>query len=396
MRIKSFLSNFWGKYKIPCSVFLLGNIIIALVMFLGTDLALYIHYYHLPAYLYALVRWDSGWYKAIVLHGYTDIHKATVQSSIVFFPLYPLLVKIGIFVFHKFAYSSVIVNEVCLFFALIFFYKLGKKLQFGDDIMQKTLLLFAFLPFSFFLFLPYTESLFLAFIFLTFLLLEEKHYFWGAVVVGIATAIRVPALILVVVYASYLLFPYTGDIKKLLLQKQWLYLPLCISGIFLYILYLKFHFHDPFGFLTDEAAWGHQAISLRNVFYPISFLLTGWHHVRYQANMNAASIFALYYDTIEYVNVLFLFFPVIAFYWIYKHLPKPYIIFCVLYLCGILLSADPHAYSVGRYALPLFPLYVALAVFAQKRNIFTYMLLIFFSLFMIFSVFYINFYGWIA
>lgn len=390
------IKQFFHTYKTPISIFVLGNIIIAVIMFLGTDLALYILPHPLPNYITALFKWDTGWYQSIVQHGYNDYHNSTIQSSIVFFPLFPMLIKAVTVVIHSFTISAMIVNEIFLFLSFILFYRLEKKLQIDDTVIEMSLYFYAFFPFSFFLFLPYTESLFMFFIFLVFVLLEDRKYLLAAIAIGIATAIRTPALVLIVVYIAFLVDENWEGVKKLLLKKEWLYLPLTITGIVCYVLFLKIHFNDPLSFLSDEAAWSHTAVSVQNAISPIRFLITGWHHVRYRSNMNAASIFALYYDTIHYVNVIFLFLPVLGFWWIYKNMKKPYIIFCLLYLIGIMLSSDAYSHSVGRYAIALFPFYIALGYFAKEKNLFTYLLMIAFTGFMIFAVIYINFSGWIA
>src|SRR5260370_20689507 len=43
-----------------------------------------------PAWYHRLLRWDSGWYAAIVSDGYQYIDDASVQGTTPFYPLYPL------------------------------------------------------------------------------------------------------------------------------------------------------------------------------------------------------------------------------------------------------------------------------------------------------------------
>src|SRR5258708_25135806 len=43
-----------------------------------------------PAWYHRLLRWDSGWYAAIVSDSYRYIDDASVQGTIAFYPLYPL------------------------------------------------------------------------------------------------------------------------------------------------------------------------------------------------------------------------------------------------------------------------------------------------------------------
>src|SRR6476620_1409107 len=44
-----------------------------------------------PAWYYRLLRWDSGWYADIIRDGYQYSDDASLESSIVFYPIYPLV-----------------------------------------------------------------------------------------------------------------------------------------------------------------------------------------------------------------------------------------------------------------------------------------------------------------
>src|SRR5260370_37231972 len=54
-------------------------------------LAAFTPQYRALPFLDAWIRWDARWYETIALHGYSFSERA--QSSVAFFPLYPLLMR---------------------------------------------------------------------------------------------------------------------------------------------------------------------------------------------------------------------------------------------------------------------------------------------------------------
>src|SRR6202011_4470518 len=54
-------------------------------------LAAFTPQYRALPFLDAWIRWDARWYETIALHGYSFTERA--QSSVAFFPLYPLLMR---------------------------------------------------------------------------------------------------------------------------------------------------------------------------------------------------------------------------------------------------------------------------------------------------------------
>ena len=101
-------------------------------------------------------RWDSVWYLRIAAHGYDNRPQRTA-----FFPLYPVLIRLGHYVVRSYLLSGILVSLLSFAIALYFLYKLV-SIDFGREVAGVAVALLAFFPYSFFFSAVYTESLFLA------------------------------------------------------------------------------------------------------------------------------------------------------------------------------------------------------------------------------------------
>jgi len=99
-------------------------------------------------------RFDTLWYIEISQHGYAR------PDSVVFFPLYPALIRLMSVVFSPLA-SALIISTVAAFFAFWGFQKL-LRLDLPEDTVKRALLFFALWPSAFILFAGYPESLLIA------------------------------------------------------------------------------------------------------------------------------------------------------------------------------------------------------------------------------------------
>ncbi|NJL92475.1 MAG: hypothetical protein HC915_01515, partial [Anaerolineae bacterium] len=106
-------------------------------------------------------RWDSGWYIGIVEGGY--FFQPGLQSSVAFFPLYPLLTSLLEPIAGSPLAAGVLLSNLCLLGALIFLYLLT-DLEFKDSATAtRTVFYIAAFPTAFFFSAVYTESVFLLF-----------------------------------------------------------------------------------------------------------------------------------------------------------------------------------------------------------------------------------------
>ena len=104
-------------------------------------------------------RWDASNYVSIAKNGYITTGDETYY--IVFFPLYPLLIRAFTWDFAYANLTALVIANVCSFIAALYLYKLA-KLEFGDGEAVKAVLFLSVFPTAYFLSAPYTEGLFFA------------------------------------------------------------------------------------------------------------------------------------------------------------------------------------------------------------------------------------------
>lgn len=102
-------------------------------------------------------RWDGAWYSEIATEGY----EARYPASTAFFPLYPLLIRLGTALGGGPALWGVLISLLATFFGLYFVYRIAEHL-YDTSAARGATLVTAFFPTAFFLNAVYTEALFLA------------------------------------------------------------------------------------------------------------------------------------------------------------------------------------------------------------------------------------------
>jgi hypothetical protein len=117
-----------------------------------------------------LARWDSGWYYRIITEGYS-YGPQSAETSVGFYPLYPILVRAIVSVVHTpIFWTGIALSLLCLLGSLFFIADLARMWE-PDDDPRYTIDGILFFPTAFFFASFYTESLFL---------LTTAAALWGA------------------------------------------------------------------------------------------------------------------------------------------------------------------------------------------------------------------------
>jgi hypothetical protein len=111
-----------------------------------------------PGFLSYWAHWDGAWYSQIAVEGYGEM---AAPASTAFFPLYPMLVRLGTVWGGGPVLWGVLISLVATPFALFFLYRIAERLHDIRAARAATLAL-AFFPTAFFLNAVYSEALFLA------------------------------------------------------------------------------------------------------------------------------------------------------------------------------------------------------------------------------------------
>jgi hypothetical protein len=137
------------------------------------------------------VRWDMSWYFGIATDGYRLLsHSATDQQNIVFFPAYPMLMRVAGRLLGgaptSFLLGGTLVALGAFFWAMIYLFRLARELIGDDDHARYALWLAATFPFALFYSAMYTESVFLLGATGAFYHLRRREYWqagaWGLLV----------------------------------------------------------------------------------------------------------------------------------------------------------------------------------------------------------------------
>jgi hypothetical protein len=136
-------------------------------------------------------RFDTNWYLEIARDGYVD------AGSKVYFPLYPLLIRLVSALVGNAMLAALLVSNVALIGALAMLYRLSEAL-FGATSARRAVAYWLVFPTAFFLFAAYTESLFLFLVLAAFDCARRDRWILAALFGALAALTRLQGVLLVV------------------------------------------------------------------------------------------------------------------------------------------------------------------------------------------------------
>jgi Gpi18-like mannosyltransferase len=201
--------------------------------------------------------WDSGWYFDIASRGYYFNPRG--QSSIAFFPLYPMLMRAVAWPFgggeKTIWLAGILVSCTAFALALVALHRFTERV-FGDrETAARTVLYLAIFPFSLFFTRVYAESIFLL---TTVLAVSRAHdgRWWRAGGWGALAAIARPNGILIGVPLAFMAMAGRPRLRELAARfAALLLIPLALAGYCAYVYTLS---GDPLGWLSAQAQWGYS------------------------------------------------------------------------------------------------------------------------------------------
>lgn len=243
--------------RIPVAVFILSRALFLVLTYFGVILfGSVLHGPH-PSFIHALLpawnRWDTVWYTDIAQQGY-DWKKSVGTGPAAFFPLFPLLIHVGILVTHRSALSvAMAVSNLCFLGALCYLYRLAAW-ETDREVAARTILYVAVFPTALFFFAGYTESLFLLLTVASFYHLRRRDWLLAGVFGGLAAATRVTGILLV--------FPFVYDYARSknfsareMLSPGLAGVILVPCGLLAFMAYLQVTVGDALAFDHYQAAW---------------------------------------------------------------------------------------------------------------------------------------------
>jgi len=307
-----------------------------------------------PLWYHQLLQWDSEWYFRIVTDGYQYNGDPTIQQSIVFYPLFPMLAR-GLATIGGLtpADALLLVSNTAGLLAIVILFKLVRE-EFGDQIALVTTALVSFFPASVLLSAGYTEPLALLLIVSFFLALKRRYYFSAALLAGLTIATRSTGIVLLPVLVWEM---WRNRDQKPFLPALLPCVVLATSGLWLFMIYLWSAFGSPLAFADGQAAF-HEGTTLATRLVaalklePFTrMMLNDWNP------WGQASWFTLLFIVLIVVG--------------WSRLPSSWTLFAiaVLLLPYLTLSGGPAGFvSMSRFNLVSFPLFVILADLVSRAK----------------------------
>jgi hypothetical protein len=211
-------------------------------------------------------HWDGAWYSEIAIGGYGE----RAPTSTVFFPLYPMFVRLGVALGSGPALWGVMVSLSATLLALYFLYRIAEDL-YGSRAARAATMALAFFPTAFFLNAVYSEALFLALTTGAYWAAHLRRNLLLAGMLGsLAAATRNLGIILLVpLLIEWLRYRREFGMKGLA------GLALIPAGLLAYVAFLWGRFGDPLVFARQQGEyWGRELTN------PVTTLSRAWQAAR--------------------------------------------------------------------------------------------------------------------
>jgi len=199
-------------------------------------------------------RWDSYWYLDIARNGYYLRGEKDI-SNVVFFPLYPLLMRlVGPVAGGNLVLAGWMLSSLFLALAVVMLTRLSQEFHPDIDPNLPAAFLLAY-PTAFFLNAVYSESLFLFLSLATMFWALRRNFMVASLWTALASATRVSGVFLFVVLFTE--FVQANGWRALLTRRAW---PLALAplGAFAFCLYHWITFGDFFLYLKVEGLFGRD------------------------------------------------------------------------------------------------------------------------------------------
>jgi len=219
------------------------------------------------AFTHELSQWDGLWYRMLADHGYPT-HVLHVQSTLGFFPVYPLLiwavshafvVPIAHYEILSSTVAGVIVAGIGGLVATVLVQRLATG-WWGEHTGRKAVVIFCLFPGSVVFSMVYAEGVMLALAAGCILALQKRQWLLAGVLAGIATATEPEALVLVLVCAvSAALELRRRGISDRAARRSLIAPLLSIVGVSAFAVFLWFWTGSPFAsFIAQHDGWSEK------------------------------------------------------------------------------------------------------------------------------------------
>lgn len=264
-------------------------------------------------YFRAFIKSDAKHYMALAETGYS-LAEDGKPIFLVFFPLYPWLIRVLNLYIGSSYVSALIISTSCYLAAMVYLYKLV-IIDYDKETAKRTLIYASIFPFAFFFGAPFTESLFLLTTVAAFYYMRRRKWFLVFVSGALATLTKVQGILIILpaiiefCVSEKIFFPnavnsdgrgsllyspggltdpglagadkspvrfFGRSYFKQLLKGLWI--PLILIGLLIY-LYLNYKYGgNPFAFMTfQRERWFHNPVYFgKSISEIVKYIFSEW------------------------------------------------------------------------------------------------------------------------
>jgi hypothetical protein len=310
-------------------------------------------------------RWDAPHYLDLIVfgyragdssglvgpHGYRSIYPDDLALYIVFYPLFPWLATIVNVLVDDPLVSAFVVSTVASMFVAPLLYRLVRHDEDATVALRAAWFLLIF-PTAYFLHIGYTEALFMALVLGSFLAARTDRWWLAGLLGGLAALTRVNGLVLIPALAAE---AFTQWLQRppedRRLRVEWLAIGLVGAGFAIYLGVNFALYGSPFEFLRVQEDHWYKSLAAPWDAIGTAF---GWFRSTNPDDRLMYGFTELLFVGIGLVGTIFAAF---------RFRPSWFI-----WMAGnmLLFASTSFLLSTPRYALTLFPLFVALALVSRR------------------------------
>jgi hypothetical protein len=199
-----------------------------------------------------LARWDAFWYLDIATRGYHWNGHPLEQQNVVFFPLFPLLMRVvGATIGGHPLLAGLMVSLAAFLAALCYFWRWTAD-RVGTDAATGAVWLLSAFPSAIFFSAVYTESLYL-FIVVCACYYAERRLYWRAATIGLLAGFVRPNGFLLSIPIVVIAFAANRERQHLISRGAAAMAP--AVGVLCFSAYLALHVGNATAWLANQAAW---------------------------------------------------------------------------------------------------------------------------------------------
>ena len=352
--------------------------LIAAISIIGTYLIAYISYVLLqnkyPDSVISIWNvWDTHQYIAIAQYGYTSYTANERNLQIVFFPLYPYVIKLFALVFRNYVLSALLVSNLAYLSAVIYLFKLV-SLDYDKEDSFRSVIYLSIFPTAYFLHAGYTESLFIFLTIASFYYVRKERYGLSGIFGMFAAATRITGIILLPIFVIEYLDQKGFILKKV--EKNILWLLLIALGLFFYLSINYITFGDPFKFLVIQKVHWYKHLD-----FPYKGFLQALEGTYLRVPRDAL--------TGGWCEIIFVILGYFLIIYSFLRIRLSYSLYALVSL--LMVTSTGFWLSIPRYTLSMFPIFIVLSLLGRRREVNYLVVFISLTLYAIFLAQFIRF-----